>query len=147
MGGDFFSIEVIKLKKIFFTDIDGTLLNDKKELTPETRKVIEKISEAGHYMVLASGRPMMSVMEVGEQLGIPDNNLYYIGSNGGIVVEAATGHVIMEKRLELKDVEYIFDVCEWVFIYILILIVQLYLRGRQRSWIFIRRLFICLRFW
>ena len=38
MGGDFFSIEVIKLKKIFFTDIDGTLLNDKKELTPETRK-------------------------------------------------------------------------------------------------------------
>ena len=63
MGGDFFSIEVIKLKKIFFTDIDGTLLNDKKELTPETRKVIEKISEAGHYMVLASGRPMMSVME------------------------------------------------------------------------------------
>ena len=112
MGGDFFSIEVIKLKKIFFTDIDGTLLNDKKELTPETRKVIEKISEAGHYMVLASGRPMMSVMEVGEQLGIPDNNLYYIGSNGGIVVEAATSHVIMEKRLELKDVEYIFDVCE-----------------------------------
>lgn len=118
MGGDFFSIEVIKLKKIFFTDIDGTLLNDKKELTPETRKVIEKISEAGHYMVLASGRPMMSVMEVGDQLGIPDNNLYYIGSNGGIVVEAATGHVIMEKRLELKDVEYIFDVCEKMGVHI-----------------------------
>ena len=105
-------------KKIFFTDIDGTLLNDKKELTPKTRKVIEEISKAGHYMVLASGRPLMSVMEVGEQLGIPKSNLFYIGSNGGIIVKAATGHVIMEKRLELKDVEYIFEVCEQMGIHV-----------------------------
>ena len=68
-------------KKILFTDIDGTLLNDQKELTPKTRNMIDKLTQAGHYMVLASGRPMMSVMEVGEQLGISKNNLFYIGNN------------------------------------------------------------------
>ena len=105
-------------KKILFTDIDGTLLNDQKELTPKTRNMIDKLTQAGHYMVLASGRPMMSVMEVGEQLGISKNNLFYIGSNGGIVVEAATGRTIMEKRLDMKSVEYIFKICEEMGIHV-----------------------------
>ena len=105
-------------KKILFTDIDGTLLNDQKELTPKTRDTIEKLAQAGHYMVLASGRPMMSVKEVGEQLGIPKDNLFYIGSNGGIVVEAATGRTIMEKRLTLEDAEYIFHKCEEMDIHV-----------------------------
>lgn len=105
-------------RKIFFTDIDGTLLNDKKELTPKTREAIERLTRAGHIMVLCSGRPMMSVMEVGEQLGISKEGLYYIGSNGGIVVDASSGRTIMDKRLSIEDAKYIFAQCEKLHVHV-----------------------------
>ena len=42
--------------KILFTDMDGTLLNKQKEVTPYTREVLEKWCQAGHKFVLCSGR-------------------------------------------------------------------------------------------
>ena len=37
--------------KIFFTDLDGTLLNDKKEITPGNRTAISEALSAGHKIV------------------------------------------------------------------------------------------------
>ena len=48
-------------KKIFFSDLDGTLLNDKKEITPKTYKAIQDWMDNGNILVLSSGRPLMSV--------------------------------------------------------------------------------------
>lgn len=98
-------------KKIFFADIDGTLLNDAKQLTPATKEMITHIMEAGHYFVICSGRPLMSVIEVGKQLGISQEHLYYIASNGGIIMEAATHKILLEKRLNYEKTKYIFECC------------------------------------
>ena len=83
-------------KKIFFTDLDGTLLNDKKEITPKTREILGKITEAGHYLVFISGRPMMSVMEAREGLPVSDKNLYLIASNGGVIFDAEKKQILKE---------------------------------------------------
>ena len=44
-------------RKILVLDIDGTLVNSKKEITPLTLEYLIKIQEAGHIVALASGRP------------------------------------------------------------------------------------------
>ena len=46
-------------KKILVLDIDGTLVNSEKKITPETLKYLKMIQEQGHIVALASGRPLL----------------------------------------------------------------------------------------
>ena len=54
--------------KILVLDIDGTLTNSKKEITPRTRAALKKAQEKGVKIVLASGRPTYGIMPVAKQL-------------------------------------------------------------------------------
>lgn len=38
-------------------DLDGTLLTDKKEISPRTKEIIFNAKKAGHIVVIATGRP------------------------------------------------------------------------------------------
>lgn len=99
-------------KKIFFTDIDGTLLNDAKELTEATKEIIKRLMEKGNILVLISGRPLKSVIETASHLAISHKNLYYVANNGGMIMEAETQKIIMEKRLTFEQTEYLLTACE-----------------------------------
>ena len=44
--------------KLIALDMDGTLLNSKKEISEKNREAIKKAKELGVYVVLASGRPI-----------------------------------------------------------------------------------------
>ena len=50
--------------KILFTDLDDTLLNSKSQVSPETKAFLDEFLADGNRLVLSSGRPLMSVMEV-----------------------------------------------------------------------------------
>lgn len=43
--------------KLLVLDLDGTLTNSKKEITPFTRETLLQAQEKGLHLVLASGRP------------------------------------------------------------------------------------------
>lgn len=43
--------------KLLVLDVDGTLLNDEKEITPRTLATLLKVQQMGVHIVLASGRP------------------------------------------------------------------------------------------
>ena len=49
-------------KKILFVDLDGTLLDDNKNITPENLAAIQKATEAGHAVVVTTGRPLYSTI-------------------------------------------------------------------------------------
>ena len=53
--------------RILFTDLDGTLLNDQKEITPETQKAIDQALAAGHKIVVTTGRPLASGLTCAEK--------------------------------------------------------------------------------
>ena len=44
------------MEKLIAVDIDGTLLTDDKKISDENKEVFKKIREAGHKLVIASGR-------------------------------------------------------------------------------------------
>ena len=41
--------------KLLVIDVDGTLLNDQKQITPHTKSAILKAQQMGVHIVLASG--------------------------------------------------------------------------------------------
>lgn len=47
--------------KLIAIDIDGTLINDQRKVTPKTVAAIKKANEAGIKVVLCTGRPMTGV--------------------------------------------------------------------------------------
>ena len=104
-------------KKIFFTDLDGTLLNKDKELCPQTASLLQQLLAEGHYLALSSGRPLPSIKIVKETLNIPDKNVFLVGYNGGIIYECSTGKTILEKRVPLQFVNPIFEESEKMDIY------------------------------
>ncbi|WP_029321975.1 Cof-type HAD-IIB family hydrolase [Butyrivibrio sp. AE3004] len=63
------------MSKIFFTDLDGTLLTKEKKVTPATMDALIKFTEAGNHFAISSGRSLDSVKSVQVE-----NNLFFPGS-------------------------------------------------------------------
>lgn len=49
-------------------DIDGTLTNDKKEITPKTKEALLKAQANGVRLALASGRPDQGLVKYAKTL-------------------------------------------------------------------------------
>mgnify|MGYP002394664563 FL=1 len=65
--------------RLIVSDIDGTLLNDAKEVSQATIAALRRASELGIAIALASGRKTSSIRLIAAQLGVP---CYIIGYNG-----------------------------------------------------------------
>ena len=55
--------------KLLVLDVDGTLLNDEKEITPRTLATLLKVQQMGVHIVLASGRPTLWDFAFGKETG------------------------------------------------------------------------------
>lgn len=53
--------------RILFTDLDGTLLNDKKEITPGNRAAVDEALAKGHKIVVTTGRALASGLQIAER--------------------------------------------------------------------------------
>lgn len=86
-------------KKILVLDIDGTLTNSQKEITPATRQALIDIQEKGHIVVLASGRPTGGLRMITGKIGLPDYGGYAISYNGACVTNTQTGETVFKNAL------------------------------------------------
>lgn len=94
-------------KKIFFTDLDGTLLNDKKEITPATYDAVINWMNNGNYLVLSSGRPLDSILEVADKNKLLHENLFTIGFNGALIYQPSNKTKHTAKTLSQSQIEEI----------------------------------------
>ncbi|MGN0346990.1 MAG: Cof-type HAD-IIB family hydrolase [Lachnospiraceae bacterium] len=105
-------------RSIFFSDLDGTLLNDKKEITPQTFAAITKWMEAGNILALSSGRPLGSILEVIENskigwnadAGVYSSNLYAIAFNGGLIYHVASKTKLAQDNLNAQQIADIISI-------------------------------------
>lgn len=96
-----------KKTKILFTDLDGTLLDSQKQISPYTREVLDAWSAAGHKLVLCSGRDINSVKDVKDYLNLNYPGMYLIGYNGGQIVDCSTGETIYRTALAPKQIAHV----------------------------------------
>lgn len=51
---------IMSNKYLIALDLDGTLLKEDKTISPLTKKVLQKVKEEGHHIMIATGRPFRS---------------------------------------------------------------------------------------
>ncbi|MBR3570800.1 MAG: HAD family phosphatase [Oscillibacter sp.] len=95
--------------KILFLDLDGTLLNDAKELTDGNRAAMEGAVARGHRVVIASGRPLKSVRAQAARFGLDGAGCYAIAYNGAVIYDFAKQAQIYRKALAPEDLYAVFD--------------------------------------
>jgi Cof subfamily protein (haloacid dehalogenase superfamily) len=87
--------------KLIAVDMDGTLLNENKEISDRCQKAIFKLREKGKKVVLATGRPLNGVIRYLEKLDLFDENDYVVAFNGALVQSTKTNQIIFNKPLSL----------------------------------------------
>ncbi|MBP5631010.1 MAG: HAD family phosphatase [Bacteroidaceae bacterium] len=82
-------------------DLDGTLLTSSKTITPYTRQVLIDAQQQGLTIILASGRPLYSILPFAEQLELQKHHGIIIAFNGSLVWDCSKQEVIKQKTIPL----------------------------------------------
>ena len=89
--------------KLVAIDIDGTLINDQQQITPQTVAALKKASAAGVKVVLCTGRPMTGVEAYLEELGVAGKDDEYVISFNGSLAQSTSGNVIVNHSISFDD--------------------------------------------
>ena len=95
--------------KVLAFDIDGTLTNSKKEITPATKAAIMKAAEQGCVIALATGRPVPGVADYVKELNFAEIGGYVISLNGGYVLSCKENKVIRKEVIPMEYYDRIYD--------------------------------------
>ncbi len=88
--------------EIIVLDLDGTLTNRDKVITPKTKKALMEIQERGKKIVLASGRPTDGVMPLARELKLEKYGSYILSFNGGMITNCRTGEAVFSRLLPVE---------------------------------------------
>ena len=83
--------------KVLILDIDGTLTNSQKVITPKTLEALIQLQEQGHVIVLASGRPTHGMKKVSDLLQLEKYGGYVLCFNGARIVNVKTKEVVYQQ--------------------------------------------------
>ncbi|WP_311481785.1 Cof-type HAD-IIB family hydrolase [uncultured Anaerococcus sp.] len=89
--------------KLIAFDLDGTLLNEERELSDNNIKAIKKILNKNIKIVIATGRPYAGFSRFLKQLGTLGQGNYSITNTGSIIRENVDNGSIKVNSLSLDD--------------------------------------------
>ena len=84
--------------KLIGLDIDGTLLNSRKQISPRTREAVDAAARAGIHIAYLTGRPLHGVTE---NIRVPAVS-YIVSSNGAATHDVVSG-ALLRGRFIPKD--------------------------------------------
>lgn len=91
--------------KLVVTDMDGTLLNSKHEVSPLFFELFEALKKLNILFVAASGRPYYSIVE---KLDSIKDDILIVAENGGLVLEQekllVSTPIIKDDFLEIEQI-------------------------------------------
>jgi Cof subfamily protein (haloacid dehalogenase superfamily) len=97
-------------KKILFTDLDGTLLDDSKQVSPRAYEIFQGFCESGNYLALSSGRDINSVADVQREIGFDAfPNMFLIGFNGGQIYDCTAARTVHKVGLPIEEAAFIVE--------------------------------------
>lgn len=95
--------------KILFTDLDGTLLNDQKQISAGNLAAIHMALENGHKIVISTGRALASAKKQAETLGLIMPGCYIIAFNGACIYDIHEKKIIFSETIPLDYVYHLFE--------------------------------------
>ena len=99
----------MKQIKLVASDLDGTLLNRNKEITPRLFGALKNLDELGVYFVPSTGRPFGTVPKAIKELPFLK---YVITSNGATIYDAVEQKNIIENFLTPEAVDAVIEIAK-----------------------------------
>lgn len=96
------------MSKLLCVDLDGTLLDDDKNVSSGDKAAILEALENGHKFAIVTGRPLASALKVAKESGLMIEGSYIATFNGGQVYDCSKGEIISEVRMPIEYAEYVF---------------------------------------
>ncbi|ASR48543.1 Cof-type HAD-IIB family hydrolase [Paenibacillus peoriae] len=94
--------------KLIAIDIDDTLINDQKEVTPATQQALEAAVAKGVVVTLATGRAYASAHKIARQTGL---NVPIITYQGALVKNLLDENVLYERYVPLVAARRLYEFC------------------------------------
>lgn len=96
--------------KIFFFDLDGTLLNDEKKISPKTMEALKIFTSKGNHFAISTGRAIDSAMQVQKELGLDFKGTFLVGYNGGQIYDCDKKELVYRAQIPFELVEKCFAI-------------------------------------
>ena len=93
--------------KLLVLDVDGTLLNDEREISKRTLAALLKVQQMGVRIVLASGRPTYGLMPLAKTLELGNYGGFVLSYNGCQIIIAQNGEILFERRINPEMLPYL----------------------------------------
>ena len=93
--------------KLLVLDVDGTLLNDEREISKRTLAALLKVQQMGVRIVLASGRPTYGLMPLAKTLELGNFGGFVLSYNGCQIIKAQNGEILFERRINPEMLPYL----------------------------------------
>ena len=94
--------------KLVAFDLDGTLLNDEKEILPGSREAILKLQEKGVVAAICTGRIFIDAACIARSIS---NDMLVVACNGACVGKADSKQLQKAYPLDPENVKKITDIC------------------------------------
>ncbi len=100
--------------KLIVSDMDGTLLTDKKEITESTKQAIGKLNQHGAHFTIATGRIYPAAKMYSDDLGITTP---MICCNGAVIIDPVSDEVLYGHVIDKETGIAVIDICEKYGVY------------------------------
>lgn len=87
-------------KNLIITDLDGTLLNNRNDISPENQKWIKKFKSSGGLLTFATGRMEKTALPYAELL---DVDIPIISYNGARIYCPTTKRILYDKSIKVPE--------------------------------------------
>jgi len=102
--------------KLLALDMDGTLLNENKEISKENIIAIKKAKQLGVKIVIASGRTIQGIEKYLEQLDLLSDDNYCVVCSGAVVMNNTKKIIIQSNPLSYEEFTYVFELVKQLHI-------------------------------
>lgn len=98
-----------KIKKVIIMDVDGTLYNSKKEISPKTKSALLKAQSLGATLILASGRPTTGLLGIADELEMDKHHGLLVCYNGSKVVDCETMGELFNQPIPIEEAQAVLE--------------------------------------
>ncbi len=95
--------------KLLVLDLDGTLTNSNKQITPHTLETLKRAQEKGIKIVLASGRPTYGVAPIADKIQLDKYEGYILSYNGGEITDWHNKELLYKNTLNPEVFPYLYQ--------------------------------------
>ena len=108
-------------RTLYVTDLDGTLLNRKDRINPDSVSIINELVKNGMLFTYATARSLVSASVVTEGLSTDFPVIIY---NGAFIIHPSTGEILSEQSFTAQERQRVievlddYDICPLVYSYV-----------------------------